>query len=112
MYNQPNHIANVSLGFNKDGFNAWLSFQYNGGIYTGKDLRATPRLDTQKDYFYRWDLQLTQKFAIKKLAGFEVLLNIANISNFTETQHLAGDIRPTYQEQYGWTTDLGLRFKF
>jgi len=112
MYNQPDHIANVSLGFNKDGFNAWLSFQYNGGIYTSKNFRATPRLDTLKDSFYRWDLQLTQKFAIKNRSGFEVLLNIANISNFTETQHVAGDIRPTYQEQYGWTADMGLRFKF
>jgi TonB-dependent receptor len=112
MYNQPDHIANVSLGYNKNGFNAWLSYQYNGGIYTGKNFRATPRLDTLKDYFYRWDLQITQKFAIKKRSGFEVLLNIANFSNFTETQHLAGDIRPTYQEQYGWTADMGLRFKF
>jgi len=112
MTNQPTHIANVSLGFNKNGFNAWLSFQYNGGIYTSKNLKATPRLDAFKDYFYRWDLQLTQKFAIKTLAGFEVLLNIANISNFTESQHYAGDLRPTSREQYGWTTDLGLRFKF
>jgi TonB-dependent receptor len=112
MLYQPQNIANVSLGFNLKGFNVWLSFQYNGLIYTGKNYRGAPRLDSQKDYFYRWDLQLTQKFAIRKVKGFEVVANIANISDFTESQRLTGDIRPTYQENYGMTVDLGLRFRF
>lgn len=111
MLMQPKHIANASLGFNKGGFNAWLSFQYNGLVYTGKNYRAVPRLDAYKDYFYRWDLQLKQRFKIKDIDGFEVILNIANISNYTESQRLAGDPRPTYQENYGWTTDLGFRFR-
>ena len=38
---QPKHIANVSLGFNKNGFNAWLSFQYNGQIYTPNSTRES-----------------------------------------------------------------------
>jgi hypothetical protein len=112
MLYQPKNIANFSLGFNNKGFNAWLSFQYNGLIYTGKNYRGAPRLDNQKDYFYRWDLQLTQKFSIKKRSGFEVIANIANISDFTESQRLTGDMRPTYQENYGMTMDLGLRFRF
>jgi TonB-dependent receptor len=112
MLYQPKNIANISLGFNLKGFNVWLSFQYNGLIYTGKNYFGVSRLDSQKDYFYRWDLQLTQKFAIRKLKGFEVVANIANISDFTESQRLTGDIRPTYQENYGMTVDLGLRFKF
>ncbi|MBE0654303.1 MAG: hypothetical protein IH594_10930, partial [Bacteroidales bacterium] len=112
MLYQPKNIANFSLGFNNKGFNAWLSFQYNGLIYTGKNYRGAPRLDNQKDYFYRWDLQLTQKFSIKKRSGFEVIANIANISDFTESQRLTGDMRPTYQENYGMTRDLGLRFRF
>ena len=112
MMYQPQNIANVSLGFNLKGFNAWLSFQYNGLIYTGKNYRGAPRLDSQKDYFYRWDLQLTQKFRIGKVKGFEVIANIANISDFTESQRLRGDPRPTYQENFGMTADLGLRYRF
>ncbi len=73
---------------------------------------GVPGLDSQKDFFNRWDLQLTQKFAIRKMQGFEVVANIANISNFTESQRLRGDMRPTYQENYGLTVDLGLRFRF
>jgi TonB-dependent receptor len=95
MLFQPQNIANVSLGFNYRGFNVWLSFQYNGLIYTQKNYRGAPRLDSQKDYFYRWDLQMTQKFKIAKVSGFEVIANIANISDFTESQRLMGDSRYT-----------------
>jgi TonB-dependent receptor len=112
MLFQPKSIANLSLGYNFKGFNAWLSFQYNGLICIERNYRAAPRLDILKDHFYRWDLQLTQKFAIAKVTGFEVTANIANLSDFTESQHLRGDIRPFYQENYGMTIDLGLRYRF
>jgi len=112
MLLQPRHISNVSLGFNNKGFNVWLSFQYNGDIYTSKNYRAAPRLDIKKDYFYRWDLQVTQKFAIRKVKGFEFMLNLANMSNYIETQHHSGDPRLTYTESYGWTVDFGLRFRY
>ena len=112
MIYQPRNIANVSLGYNKKGFNAWLSFQYNGQINTGVNYRGVSRLNSEKNHFYRWDLQLTQKFTIRKIQGFEVIANIANLSDFTETQKLSGDPRPTYTENYGWTADLGFRFRF
>jgi TonB-dependent receptor len=112
MLYQPQQIANVSLGFNYKGFNAWLSYQYNGLIYTGKNYRGAPRLDSQKEHFNRWDIQLTQKFKIAKLSGFEVIANIANLTNFTESQRLRGDPRLTYQEKFGLTADLGVRYRF
>lgn len=112
LTNQPRHIANVSLGFNKKGFNTWLSYQYNGQIFTGKNFRGAPRLDSEKNYFSRWDLQVTQKFAIRKIKGFQAVANIANMSDFVETQKLSGDPRLTSAEKYGWTADLGLRYMF
>ncbi len=112
MLFQPKSIANLSLGYNFKGFNAWLSFQYNGLICIQRNYRIAPRTDILKDHFYRWDLQLTQKFAIAKVTGFEVIANIANISDFTESQHLRGDSRPYYQENYGMTIDLGVRYRF
>jgi TonB-dependent receptor len=112
MLFQPKNIVNASLGFNFRGFNAWVSFQYNGLLCYGKNYGSVPRLDGLKDHFYRWDLQLSQKFSIAKLTGFEVIACIANLSDFTETQHLRGDIRPTYQENYGMSVDLGVRYGF
>jgi TonB-dependent receptor len=112
LLNQPQQIANVSLGFNFKGFNAWISYQYNGLIYTGVNYHGASRWDTEKLHFNRWDLQLTQKFKIAKMSGFEVIANIANISNFVESQKLRGDPRLTYQEKYGMTADLGVRYRF
>ena len=59
--------------------------------------------------FQRWDLQVTQKLPIQNLSA---LFNFANINNPTETQKLVGDPRPTSQENYGWTIDLGLKYVF
>jgi len=110
MLNQPKHIVNLSLGFNQKGFNAWLSFQYNGKINTGKNYTLAA-LDSWKDNFVRWDLQLTQQLPVKKFQA-ELVANIANLSNFMEKQGDKGDNRPSYLESYGWTADLGIRFRF
>ena len=85
---------------------------FDGQINTGVNYRGVSRLNSEKNHFYRWDLQLTQKFAVRRIQGFEVIANIANLSDFTETQKLSGDPRPTYQENYGWTADLGFWFRF
>ena len=110
MLFQPKHIANASLGFNREGLNIWLSFQYNGEIVTGKNY-TQPAFDPIKQDFYRWDLQIVQKLK-GKLEGFQIIGNFANLTNFTETSKLRGDVRPTYMESYGWTADLGIRYKF
>jgi hypothetical protein len=70
-------------------------------------------LDPLKENFYRLDLQLTQGFELRGLPGkFEILGNFANLSNYQEIRRLRGDPRPTYREAYGWTIDLGLRYRF
>ncbi|HKK62394.1 MAG TPA: hypothetical protein VJ951_07535, partial [Bacteroidales bacterium] len=97
-------------GFNRKGLNVWLSYQYNGKIFTGKNY-WDDELDNMKLAFNRWDLQVTQKLT-GKFQGFELIGNIANLSNFTEVQQLRGDERPTYGESYGWTMDLGVRFRY
>ena len=111
MLYQPKHIANVSLGFNIRGFNTWLSFQYNGEIYTSKNYYLH-ELDRIKENFYRIDLQMTYDLPLKIPGRMQILGNFANLSNFMETSKLAGDPRYTYQEKYGWTVDLGIRYRF
>ena len=110
MLNQPKDIFNASLGFNNKGLNIWLSYQYNGKIFTSKNY-TLPEIDDLKEYYNRWDLQISQKLP-GKLKGFEVLAKIANLTNFTETTRKRGDPRPTYMEKYGWTADLGIRYSF
>jgi TonB-dependent receptor len=107
MTYQPDNIANISLGFNYEGLNIWLSYQYNGKTLTSWSNQK--ELIPYKDNFQRWDLQATQKLPVK---GLVVLFNIANISNYTETSRMMGDPRPTYLESYGWTSDLGVKYEF
>ena len=111
MLYQPKHIANASLGFNYRGFNTWLSFQYNGEIFTSKNFKVH-ELDRLKEHFYRVDLQLTYDIPLKIRGQFQVIGNFANLSNFTEVSRLRGDPRYTYQEAYGWTIDLGVRYRY
>ena len=112
MLFQPKHIANASLGFAYKGFNSWLSFQYNGEIFTSKNYYVD-ELDDLKEHFYRLDLQLTYDLPLKSLPGdMQIMANFANLTNFQEKSRKRGDPRYTYQEAYGWTVDLGLRYKF
>ena len=107
MLNQPDNIANISLGFNYKGLNVWLSFQYNGKTLTG--WTTEKEIIPYRNSFSRWDLQVTQKLPVE---GMEVLFNVANISNYQQVSTMIGDPRPTYIESYGWTSDLGLRYNF
>lgn len=107
MINQPDNIANVSLGFNYEGLNIWLSYQYNGSILTGWSSQR--ELIGHQSSYQKWDLQISQDLPIK---GFSVLFNIANINNAQQDSRLQGDPRFTYTEQYGWTSDLGIRYEF
>jgi TonB-dependent receptor len=106
MINQPNNIANCSLGFNYMDLNVWLSYSF-----TGKKLLSESQLIEENVYalnYSRYDLQVTQGLPLK---GLELLFNFANFNNPTENSIQSGDIRPTYLENYGWTVDFGLRYK-
>jgi hypothetical protein len=107
MINQPNNIANFSLGYNYEGLNVWLSYEFSGQKLAAWN--PQPEYNTNSLSFQRWDLQITQKLPIQNL---QALFNFANINNPTETQKLVGDPRPTSQENYGWTIDLGLKYVF
>ena len=112
MVLQPSGILNASLGFNRKGFNAWLSFQFNGSILLGKSNYRVPELDYIQNDFYRWDLQVTQKINIAHISGFDLIANVANLGNFTEKTTVRADPRPVTLNSYGLTVDVGLRFRF
>jgi len=38
--------------------------------------------------------------------------NFANLSNYEEISRLRGDPRFTYREAYGFSIDLGVRYRF
>ena len=106
MVNQPDNIANFSLGYNYEGLNVWLSYEFSGQKLAG--FNPQPELSTYSLSFQRYDLQITQKLPIRNM---EAIFNFANINNPTDISKLSGDPRYNYTESYGWTMDLGLRYK-
>ena len=111
MLYQPRHIINASLGFEYKGLNTWLSLQYNGQIYTSKNY-VVDELDGVKENFYRVDLQITYDLPLNIPGTLQLMGNFANLSNFEEISRLRGDPRFTYREAYGFSVDLGVRYRF
>ena len=111
MLLQPKHIANISLGFNYKGLNAWLSYQYNGEIFISKNYYVE-ELDMMKEHFSRIDLQVSYELPLNIPGKLKLTGNFANLNNLNEVSRLRGDPRFTYQEAYGFTVDLGVRYNF
>ena len=107
MLNQPDNIANVSLGFNYQGLNLWLSYQFNGSIITSWSNQ--PELRGTQGSYQRWDLQIAQKLPIE---GLVFRGDVSNINNVQQISKLVNDPRPTYMESYGWTSDIGIMYNF
>ncbi|MHB8854386.1 MAG: TonB-dependent receptor [Ignavibacteriaceae bacterium] len=106
VLNQPKSIANFSFGYNYKGFNLWLSYQYTGSMVSS--FPNLTEFQNNVSQFAKWDLQIAQKLPVN---GLEVLFNYANINNPVGYQNNLADPRATYTESYGWTMDLGIRYR-
>jgi TonB-dependent receptor len=110
MPDQPKHVANITLGYDYKGFSARLSYLYQGNLSAGINL-ITPALDTFTGSYSRWDLSIRQKL----IEGLEVY---GNFNNLTSTQDRSyresatSNFRPSYIENYGFTMDMGIRYRF
>ena len=110
MPDQPNNIANITIGYDYDGFSARLSFIYMADKlssigYSGT--YPTPILSTYSGVYQRWDLTLQQKF----LGNFQVFLNLNNLNKRPDQNFNGSNLQyPSYLEYYGFTMDLGVRF--
>ena len=107
LLHQPDNIANISVGYDIRGFSARLSWVYYGKILNSKSTR--PEQDGFKNKFSRWDFQVRQKLPLK---GLEIVLNGNNLNDIQEESKYRGSIFPTRLENYGWTGDVGLRYRF
>jgi TonB-dependent receptor len=106
MPGQADDIANASLGYESRGFSARLSMTYQGDYINF--------VGTRKEYdeivqgFFRWDFNTQFKFK----NDLTVYLNLNNISNTPEAGFLGDPFYPLQLYYYGWSVDLGLKYKF
>ncbi len=106
MPGQADRIANLVLGYEKGGFTGRVSMTYQGEILETIGTRS--ELDGFSDAFVRWDLALQQEI----YGRFSLFLNANNVTNRAEAEFLGIRAFPTRDEFFGWTADLGMRYKF
>jgi len=106
MPDQPKHILNITLGYDYEGFSARVSYLMQTNRVTYIDRNDV--LDQYSGTYARWDLTLQQKLDY----GLTVFANFTNLNNRPDRNFRGSSLtNPTYIEYYGFTMDLGLRFR-
>jgi len=106
LIDQPNHILNVTLGYDYKGFSTRVSMLYNSNVFSGNSMFWEERSYTS-DYM-RFDLSLKQDLPVK---GLQAFLNMQNITGTIDKTYQRSLSYPTYLQSYGMTFDLGLRWR-
>jgi TonB-dependent receptor len=107
MPDQPRHIANVTLGYDYEGFSIRLSYLYQSDKVTG--IGQTPITDAFTAPYSRWDLAVQQKLG----SNLQLFANFNNLNN-RHDESLLGyqQLNPTSIEYYGPSIDVGVRYKY
>lgn len=106
MPGQPDAIANLSIGYEKRGFSGRVSMTYQ--FFNLETIGTRSELDGFLDDYVRWDAAINQRVSDR----FTVFLNLNNFTNRAERAFLGSRTFATNEEYFGWTMDLGLRYKF
>lgn len=105
MIDQPSHIANFSLGYDRGGFSGRISMLYQESSL-GR-LGDYPEEDAFTQTYVRWDAMAQQRVG----TGLSIFLTLNNFLDRPD-QSFLGVGFPTTQEFYGWTADLGIRYRY
>jgi TonB-dependent receptor len=103
---QPEVIWNIAFGYEKGGFSGRISFVHQEDILYLVGERADS--DTDYDAFTRIDLLVSQNI----WENINVFLNANNLSDVSEGAYYGSKKFPTNEEYFGWTLDLGVRYRF
>ncbi|MBA7479923.1 hypothetical protein ES707_15364 [subsurface metagenome] len=108
MIGQADYIGNLAIGYEKGGFSGRVSMIYQGEILKNVGIRT--EMDEYNFDFIRWDIAMQQTL----FEGFSLYLNLNNISDLSEGTYLwKKDLPfPTSEEFFGWSADMGIRYKF
>ncbi len=105
MINQPAHVANLSIGYDRGGFSGRISMLYQQSSLRG--VGDFPESDSFTDTYIRWDAMVQQRVG----RNLSVYLNLNNLNDRPDVSSI-GIGFPTSQQYYGWTADVGVRYRF
>lgn len=103
---QADWTYNITLGYEKGGFSGRVSVFYQGSML--QTVGAISSLDGYSSPFTTLDLSASQRI----MGDFSLYVNAMNILNQTEGSYMGSTVFPTSEQFYGWTVDLGVRYKF
>lgn len=107
MIGQPDHLLNLTLGYDYKGFSIRWAMRYKSNIF-----KSTNWYEALRGYstdFYRYDLSVRQRLPFR---GLEFFLNINNLTNEREQDVINHMNFTRYLEDYGRTANIGLRYQF
>ncbi|MEX0686503.1 MAG: TonB-dependent receptor [Balneolales bacterium] len=107
MPRQPDYIANVSVGYDYQGFSARATMLHQGPQLFLIGLR--PEEDAMTQSILRWDAVVRQQIFDERIS---IYLNLHNITNEPDGAILFNEAFPTRRQYFGRAFDLGLRLIF
>ncbi len=107
MISQPDHLLNLTLGYDYKGFSFRWAMRYKSHIF--KSANWYEALRGYSTDFYRYDLAIRQKLPV---AGLEFFLNINNLTDEDENDVINHMDFASYVEDYGRNANMGLRYQF
>ncbi len=102
---QADWTYNVTLGYEKEGFSGRISVFYQGSML--QTVGAISALDGYSSPFTTMDLSASQRV----WKNISIYVNATNILNRTEGSYMGATVFPTSEQFYGWTLDIGFRYR-
>ncbi|MGK9369630.1 TonB-dependent receptor [Melioribacter sp. Ez-97] len=107
MPDQPQHILNFMIGYDYKDFSIRFSYLFQTDISTYIHPTIS-LLDTYSGEYGRFDISIRQKIT----KNFEAIANFNNINNRADRSFRGSAVNnPSYTEYYGFTMDVGLRYR-
>ncbi len=107
LEDQPADILNLSFGYDIGGFSVRLSFYWQTQTLTSREKEEIKNEYTEN--YRRWDLAVKQDLPWK---GLKLFFNANNLIDTPDRRFQLNSVYPTYQEYYGRSFALGLRYVY
>ena len=108
LIDQPDDIANLTIGYDYKAFSIRVAFLYQSNIFTGPNF--WPQLRSYTAPYRRWDLAAKQDLP---WYGTQVYVDLNNITGANDVSVISGGVGvPIAEQDYGMTADMGLRWRF
>jgi TonB-dependent receptor len=105
---QPEMVASFTIGYEVAGFSARASLAFQKAI--SDEIGLIEELDNFDDGFSFWDLAINYK--PPQLTGVTFFMNVNNFTAESDRSFINNRNFPTLLENFGYTADAGVRFKF